>query len=107
MYQKYYNMININIILFSLAPPCSIPTLHPAYAELACFIRLRALPALNHSICSELKEWFTLISKGALPSTGVTTNASGLPSEKVSNPLMETLEQRYRHGRAGVMLLRK
>lgn len=84
-------------MLSSLAPP--YPILAPPYAELACFIRFRALPALNHSICSELKEWFTLISKGAPPSTGVTTNASGLPSEKVLNPLMETLEQRYRRGK--------
>lgn len=78
--------------LLNPKPDQPYPTLPPPYAALVCFIRFRALPALNHSICSELKEWFTLISKGARPSTGVTTNASGLPSEKVLNPSIETLE---------------
>lgn len=84
------------ILRWTLAPLASpVPEAKNRYADaFVAFIKFNALPALNHSICSALKVWLTWMSNGAPPSAGLTSRASGFPSENVPRPLMDTLRSK-------------
>lgn len=67
-------------------PYCTTPYLLAAI----CFMRFRALPALNHSICCWLNEWFSLILC-TLPSVLI-SQSSCLPGAKLFRPRIEIFE---------------
>lgn len=55
-----------------------------------CFMRLRALPALNHEICCSLNVWLSL-NLSTEPSACLTSHSTGLPGAKLAKPRSEIL----------------
>lgn len=55
-----------------------------------CFMRFRALPALNQSICCSLNVWFSLILS-TLPSACLISQSTGLPGDNLAKPRIEIL----------------
>lgn len=87
-YRFCLNLVEIINLFFYKKHDFSLHTFY--FPAAICFMRLRALPALNHVICCSLNVWFSLILS-TFPSACLISQSTCLPGAMLAKPRSEIL----------------
>lgn len=88
---KKYNFLELQVIDRGMQGVRTDGVRDDVYLPAAiCFMRFRALPALNQPICCSLSVWLSLILS-VLPFSCLISQSTGLPGVSLAKPKMEIL----------------